>query len=365
MQKTDKPFLIIVGLLLVGGFLIFNSASLGLLTEGSEKFSQVTFNQIVLGLFGGLIACLVTWKTDYRVWKKYALLIFIVGLLVNILLLIPGIGLAHGGAKRWIDLGFFSFQPSEILKLGFLIYVSAWLASAKDRIQTFSHGLLPFGVILSIPAILLLLQPDTDTLAVLLITGLSMFLAGGGRWKHFFYIITISLIGLFMVAIMRPYVMERILTFINPERDPQGSSYQIQQSLIAIGSGGIFGRGFGKSVQKFNFLPEPIGDSIFAVMSEEFGFVGSVGLIILFLAFAIRGLTISTRAPDTFGGLLTLGIVILIVSQSFINIGAMLGVLPLTGIPLLFVSHGGTALFMTLAEVGIVLNISKHARKTG
>lgn len=363
MKATDKPFLIITLLLVVSGFLIFNSASLGLLTQGGEKFSQVTFNQIVFGLMGGLVACLVTWKVDYNIWRKYSLLIFGMGLILNILLFVPGLGLAHGGAKRWLDFGLFSFQPSELLKIAFIIYSAAWIASARDRIDTFWGGLVPFSLILLIPAILLLLQPDTDTLVVVFITGISMFVAGGGKWKHAGTLVLAACIGLAVVAFVRPYVMERILTFINPDRDPLGSSYQIQQSLIAIGSGGIFGRGFGKSVQKFNFLPEPIGDSIFAVMSEEFGFVGSLSLILLFVAFAIRGGTIGARAPDSFGGLLSLGIVILIVSQSFINIGAMLGVLPLTGIPLLFVSHGGTALFITLAEVGIVLNVSKRMRE--
>lgn len=149
---------------------------------------------------------------------------------------------------------------------------------------------------------------------------------------------------------------------LDPSRDALGSGYQIQQSLIAIGSGGIFGRGFGQSIQKFNFLPEPIGDSIFAVASEEFGFIGAVGLISLFLFFALRGFKVVSRVPETFGMLLGVGIITLIISQSFINIGSMLGVLPLTGIPLIFVSHGGTAMLFALAEVGIVLNISKSQR---
>ena len=157
--------------------------------------------------------------------------------------------------------------------------------------------------------------------------------------------------------------MSRITTFISPEKNSQGSGYQIQQSLIAIGSGGMFGRGFGQSIQKFNVLPEPIGDSIFAVASEEFGFVGAISIIILFIFFTLRGLKIAGQVPDTFGRLMVVGIVILIVSQAFVNIGAMVGVLPLSGITLPFISHGGTALFMTLAEVGIVLNISKNKKK--
>jgi len=361
-RTVDKPFLIIVLILIIGGFLIFSSASLGLLTQGSEKFSQVTFNQTVLGLVGGMIFGLITWKFDYRIWRKYALLIFIFAIILNILLFIPGLGISHGGARRWIDLGFISFQTSEILKIGFIIYLAAWLSSIKEKVSDLYLGLLPFCVLLVVPAVLLMLQPDTDTLAILFMTSLAMFFTAGGKWRHVLLLVVVGLLALGAIALSHPYVMQRITTFLNPEQDPLGASYQIQQSLIAIGSGGTFGRGFGKSLQKFNnFLPEPIGDSIFAVMAEEFGFVGSVGLIFLFIAFAIRGFMISVRAPDSFGGLLTLGIVILIVSQSFINIGAMLGVLPLSGIPLLFVSHGGTALFITLAEVGIILNISKQS----
>jgi len=165
-----------------------------------------------------------------------------------------------------------------------------------------------------------------------------------------------------VVAFTRPYIRDRLVTFINPTRNLQGSSYQLNQSLIAIGSGQMFGRGFGQSVQKFNFLPEPIGDSIFAVMAEEFGFVGSTLLIFLYIFFTFRGMRIAMNSPDAFGGLLAFGIVILIVTQSFFNIGAMVGLLPISGIPLLFFSHGGTALFMTLAEVGIVLNISRFQK---
>jgi cell division protein FtsW len=169
----------------------------------------------------------------------------------------------------------------------------------------------------------------------------------------------VGVIGITALALSRPYVMQRINTFFHPEANSQGSSYQIQQSLIAIGSGGIFGRGFGQSVQKFNFLPEPIGDSIFAVEAEEFGFVGAVLLVLLYVFFAVRGLKIASQTSDSFGRLLVVGIVIMIVAQAFVNIGAMLGVLPLSGITLPFVSHGGTSLFITLVEVGIILSVSK------
>jgi cell division protein FtsW len=173
----------------------------------------------------------------------------------------------------------------------------------------------------------------------------------------------IGAMGIGVLAIERPYLMSRFTTFLNPGQNSLTSGYQIEQSLIAVGSGGLTGRGFGQSIQKFNFLPEPIGDSIFAVASEEFGFIGAVGIVLLFVFFAFRGLKIAGRVPDNYGRLITVGIVIMIVSQAFVNIGAMVGILPLSGIPLPFISHGGTALFMTLAEIGIVLNVSKSMRK--
>ncbi len=209
-----------------------------------------------------------------------------------------------------------------------------------------------------------MLQPDTGSVLVIAVAGLAMFVTAGGRWRDVFIAGLIGIIFLAGLAYSRPYIFDRIETFIKPGEDLQGSSYQLNQSLIAIGSGQIFGRGFGQSVQKFNYLPEPIGDSIFAVAAEEWGFVGSTVLIFLFLAFAIRGLKIATWSSDIFGGLLATGIVILITVQSLVNIASMLGVFPLTGMPLLFVSHGGTALFFAMAEVGIILNISKQRQLT-
>jgi cell division protein FtsW len=189
--------------------------------------------------------------------------------------------------------------------------------------------------------------------------GLAIFVSAGGKWRYVGLMVLAGIIGIAFLAYTRPYLRERIQTFITPYANPQGSSYQIQQSLIAIGSGGLFGRGFGQSVQKFNFLPEPIGDSIFAVAAEEFGFVGAVILITVFVFFATRGLKIASRVSDPFGRLVVVGIVIMIISQAFVNIGAMLGVIPLSGITLPFVSHGGSSLFITLLEVGIILSISK------
>ncbi len=361
--KVDIPFLISICILVVAGYLIFASASLGLLSKQAVKYANVAFNQTFFGLFFGSIACIITSQIDYKFYRKWSFWIFVISVLTTLLVFIPGIGVSHGGANRWIYIAGVSFQPSELLKIAFVIFFSAWMAKVKEKAETFKYGFLPFAILVGVVALVLLSQPDTDTFLITVVAGLGIFLSAGGKWKYIFISFIIGLIGLTGLAMSKPYIMNRINTFINPSENSLGSGYQIQQSLIAIGSGGFFGRGFGQSIQKFNVLPEPIGDSIFAVAGEEFGFIGTTFLILLFIFFSFRGLKIAGRVPDTFGRLTVVGIVIMIVSQAFVNIGAMVGVLPLSGITLPFVSHGGTALFMTLAEVGIVLNISKAQRK--
>lgn len=360
-SRVDKPFLVSVLILALGGFFIFTSASLGLLARDGAVFSSIALNQ-ALGLALGLIAFFITSKINYKFWRKNAFYLFLFAIIINLLLFIPGLGFNHGGATRWLDLGTFSFQPSELLKIGFIIYFAAWLSGVKEKIETFKYGLVPFLLIIGVLALLLLAQSDTDTLAVIFLTGLGMLIAGGARARDIIILGLISILAFAMVVATRPYIMDRIKTFLNPKDDPQGSSYQIQQSLIAIGSGEVLGRGFGQSVQKFSYLPEPIGDSIFAVAAEEFGFVGCLAIILLFLFFGFRGLKIGGKTPDVFGKMLTVGIVVLVLTESFMNIAAMLGLIPLSGMPLLFVSHGGTALLIVLAEVGIILNISKSTK---
>ena len=315
---------------------------------------------MVLGLFLGTIAMITASRMDAKIWKYSAFWFLLVAIVLNIVVLMPSIGFEHAGARRWIKLGTISLQTSEILKLAFVLYFAAWAASVKDKIKTFHWGFLPLLILFVVSSVLLLQQPDTDNLVLIFIAGLSMFLAAGGQWRYILLVVLAGLIGIVFLATMRPYVMQRITTFLNPQADSLGASYQIQQSLIAIGSGELFGRGFGQSVQKFTYLPEPVGDSIFAVAAEEFGFVGGLFLIIIFVLFAARGLKIAAHAPSSFGRLAVVGIVIMIVFQAFVNIGAMLGVVPLSGITLPFVSHGGTSLFITLFEVGIVLSISRH-----
>lgn len=360
MKRTfDKPFLIAVIVLSVVGFFIFTSASLGLLVKNEARFTAIATNQFLFGICLGWAALFVTYKIPFTFWKKWSLVLFIVSILLTLLVFVPGLGMRHGGALRWISIGGFSFQPSEALKLGYIFYLGAFLAKHKQKLANPLFGLVPFCLISLVVAIILGLQPDNDTLLMTVLAGFSMFFIAGARKKDILILGLIAVIGLATIFATRPYVRERIMTFFNPGENALSSGYQIQQSMIAIGSGGLLGKGFGQSTQKFSFLPEPIGDSIFAVASEEFGFLGSVLIVGLFVFFAFRGLKIAKHSQDDFGRLITLGIVILIITGSFINISAMLGIIPLSGTPLLFISHGGSALFITLAMTGIVLNVSK------
>lgn len=349
-------------MIVVGGFFIFSSASLGLLARGGAQFSSVAFSQLFFGIGLGTFALIALSNVSYRMYRPYATYIFAGALLLTLLVFVPGIGMEFGGATRWLSIGGFSFQPSEFLKLASIIFFAAWLSKARAHIGEYRQGLLPFGAFMGVIGLVLLAQPDTDTFLVIAVSGTAMYLAAGAKWRDIAIMGGILAVGVLLLALMRPYLMERFLTFLDPSADPQGSGYQIQQSLIAVGSGEWFGRGFGQSIQKFNYLPEPIGDSIFSVAAEEFGFVGSSLIVLAFVFFAFRGFRIAGKSPDLFGGLIVVGIVIMVVSQSFINIGSMLGVVPLTGMPLLFISHGGTALLFALAAVGIVLNISKYAK---
>ena len=363
MRHTlDRTLLILTIILVILGFLIFSSASLGLLAREGARFSSVALNQILFGVIGGGIALFITSTIHYRWWRQYAFYIFGACLLLTLTVFIPGVGFEHGGARRWINIGPFTLQPAEFLKIAFTIYVATWLSGMKGHIQTFLKGTVPFTLLLILVGVPLLLQPDTDTYLIMVAAALGMFITAGGKTRDVSLMVVTGILLLVILVFTRPYIKDRIETFINPSLDPQGSGYQIKQSLIAIGSGGLLGRGFGQSIQKFEYLPEPIGDSIFAVYAEEFGFAGSVVLILLFVGFALRGYRIATHAPDLFGMLLVIGIITVIIAQVFLNIAAMLALAPLSGLPLPFISHGGTALFATLAAVGIVLNVSKHQR---
>ena len=360
--RIDKPLIAIIATLVVGGVFVFVSAALGLLARGETHTSSVVFNHLILGLGLGLVALLITSLVEYRTWRKYSPYIFGAGLLVTALVFVPDIGFVHGGGRRWIELFGITFQPSEALKIASILLAATYFSALKNKINTW-RGIAGCIGILALPAALLISQPDIGTLGIIVISVVAVYLAAGARWRDLAILGLVGLLMLALLAFTRPYMLDRITTFINPSDNPHAEGYQIKQSLIAIGSGGFFGRGFGQGVQKFTYLPEPMGDSIFAVAAEEFGFVGGVGLIALFLALALRGFSIATRTPDMFGALAAVGIAVYFVSEAFINIAAMIGIAPLTGIPLTFISQGGSAMLVSLGTAGILLNISRRSSK--
>lgn len=344
----------------LAGFVVFLSASLGLLTQEGVSFGTVAAKQsISLGI--GIVAFFVLSKIKYSLFRKSAFFVLLGAIIINLLLFVPGLALFHGGASRWIDIGSFTFQPSELLKVAAIIYFAAWIQHVKGKIDDIKHGLLPYMVITGILCGLLLVQKDTDTLFIVAFTGMVMFMIGGMPIRHLLLAGLALSILIVAVVFFRPYAWARVQTFFHQSRDTQGASYQINQSLIAIGSGELYGRGFGQSIQKFGYLPQPTDDSIFAVAAEEFGFVGSVALVLIYLLFAASCFRIASRAPDSFASFTAIGLATLVITESFLNISAMLGLVPLSGVPLLFVSHGGSALIITLAAAGIVGNISKYS----
>jgi cell division protein FtsW len=301
-------------------------------------------------------------RIDYTFWKPYTPYFFAGAMLLSLATLIPGIGTELKGASRWIIIGGISFQPVEILKFATVMFLAAVYAAKVKTTSTLKGGLYPLLFVAGSAALILILQPDTDGVVMILLASVAMLFAAGGRVAHLLVLALLGVLALGVLVLERPYLLERFSTFVNHESDPQGAGWQIQQSLIAVGSGQLSGRGFGQSLEKFSYLPEPIGDSIFAVAAEEFGFIGATVLVLLFSAFGILGLRIAARAPDPFGALLAVGLVVLIVGQSFINMASAVGLIPISGLPLIFVSHGGTALAIALAEVGILLSISRKMK---
>ncbi len=338
------------------------SAFLGPAAEKAKNFYSALSRQLVIGILGGGLLLFLASRVPYRFWQKIALPLFLGTFFLTALVFEPHIGILHGGARRWIGIGSLSFQPSELLKFGFIVYLSAWLVSRKKEVSSFKSGLFPFLVIIAFVAVLLIMEPNISTLLLISFTAISLFFIAGGRFKQIAIAAAIGAAIFTAAVFLKPYLMSRIEVFLNPGENTQGAGYQLNQAEIAIGSGGILGKGFGMSIQKFNYLPEPTGDSIFAIIGEEFGFIGTSSLIILFLIFLYRGVLISSRAPDDFGRLLGSGIVIMIVAQPFMNIAAMTSLFPLMGLPLLFISQGGSALALTLLEVGVLLNISKYRK---
>lgn len=363
-KHVDRPLALLLVMLVAGGALIFASAAFGLLARGNGGMSSVFFSHLVLGIGVGLVGLFITATVDYRVWRRFAPYLFGLAILLTSLVFVPHIGAMHGGGRRWIVLFGMSFQPSETLKLCGVIMAAAYFAAIRSKITTLRYGVGGFFAILAIPALILVAQPDLGTFGVVAVGVFAVYWIAGARVRDIALITVVMLLVLGVIAFAKPYARQRIVTFLDPSQGSQTQGYQIRQSLIAVGSGGFLGHGFGQGLQKFTYLPEPMGDSIFAVAGEELGFVGAVAIIITFLLFALRGLSIATHAIDPFGACMAAGISTYLVVEAFINIASMLGVAPLTGIPLTFVSQGGSAMLVSLTSAGVLLNISRFQRST-
>jgi len=361
--QSDQILLFTVFILLVFGLVMIASAGVA---YSKIRFDDAYFffkRQLLFGVLPGLIILYLTQKINYTFWKKISFPLFILSIALLTLVFIPGIGSKLYGASRWIQLGGFSFQPSEMLKFSLILYLAAWLESRGEKIKDFFEGLTPFLMVMGIVSFLLIKQPNMGTLGVIIFIALIMFFISGSNLWHIFLMGMAGMIAFFILIKTESYRLNRFLVFLHPELDPRGIGYQINQALLAIGSGGIWGVGLGKSLQKFNYLPEPTGDSIFAIIGEELGFLGCSLTLLLFTILVFRGLRIVKLAPDRFSRLVATGITAWIIIQAFVNISAISGLMPLTGVPLPFISYGGTSLVFLLAGTGILLNISKHLKE--
>jgi len=373
--QIDYWILSVVGILLILGILVLAGVSANFSQERFGNTTYFLFHQILFGIGPGLLLGFIAFRLPLEFFKKISGYLMLFAIFLMLLVFVPVLGIISGGASRWINLGFGTFQPSEFLKLAFIIYFAAWLInpakrekfikdrnqigkSLKDRLKNEAMGLLPFGLVLAIIVFLLLTQSDMSTLIVFLAVAVVMYWSANTPLWHTGAIITICLFAIFLMVKFAPYRIKRLLVFLNPNLDPMGMGYQLKQIMIAIGSGGIFGLGLGESVQKFGFIPQTMADSIFAIYAEELGFIGTSFLVILYGLILWRGFIIFRSSKDSFIRFLAVGISFWICFQAFFNISAMTGILPLTGIPLPFISYGGSHIMMELAAIGLLLNVS-------
>jgi len=373
-KKAKTPDLILLGLcvaLLFFGIFILASVSAAFSLQKTGSTSFFLNHQLLFGLLPGLLCAALAYALPLKFLKRWSVIILLFSILVLGLVFMPGIGGKLGGATRWISLGPITFQPSEFLKVGFILYLASWLTTriqkreenpTFDKLKGLTETLLPFIVIISVLSLFLILQPDIGTLGVIGIISIIMYFSASTPLWHTLLLMGAGAGALLLHIRLAPYRLSRVAVFLDPSLDPLGQGYQLKQALIGIGSGGLFGVGLGLSLQKFGILPEPISDSVFAVFAEETGFLGASLLILLFIAFAWRSIVIAKRIKDPFGKLIIVGIASWITIQAFVNIGSMLGLLPLTGIPLPFISYGGSALIAELIGLGLMLNISRYTR---
>lgn len=359
LENVDRPFLLAVLILIVFGLVAVSSASAVLSYERFGHNNYYFFRQIAWGGVG-LAALYFFSRIDYHFWKKWNRPVMLAGILLLGLVLLPGVGFEVGGSRSWFNTGLFLIQPSEFVKLALIFYLASWFERKKGAETNFWFGILPSLLVVGFAMGLLVLEPDIGMAAMFGAIMLAVFFATGVRWQYLLGMLLAGAAGLWIVIKTSPSRAARIITFLDPSLDPRGIGYHINQALLAIGSGGLWGYGFGLSRQKHKFLPEPIGDSIFAIMAEELGFVRVMILVLLFAFLTFRGLRIAQEAPDKFGQLVAIGLVSWIGLQALINIGSISGVMPLTGITLPFISYGGSSLLALCIGAGILLNISRQ-----
>jgi len=311
----------------------------------------------------GFIGMVVVSKIDYRLYKKYATSFLVASFIMLILVLIPGIGMVRGGARSWIGIGAFSLQPSEFMKLALIIFLAKFMANNPNETKTFKGGIMPMMAVVLLVFGVIMLQPDFGSGMVITAGAILMFFLCGVPLKYFIYFMLAGLAGIAGLIVSAPYRLARITSYLDPLSDPLGSGFQILQSLYAITPGGILGHGIGNSIQKYYYLPEPQTDFIFAIVAEEVGFVGAMFLLLLFLCFFARLVYLSFRHEDLFAKYVILGVASVLCVQVMINVGVVIGLLPVTGITLPFMSYGGSSLTITLLSMGVILNISRSISK--
>ena len=359
MTKSSGLFLLVTFILLGFGLVAIYSTS-AIFAE--ERFGDSFFflRRQLLWTSLGLVAMLAAWRVKYELIRTLGKPLLFLTLTLLILVLLPQFGREVGGAQRWLRIGGFSFQPSELGKLALLIYLADYLARKQDRIKSLSRGFFPPLLVVGGMVGLIFLQPDMGTGLFLGMVFLILLFVAGVRIIHLTGLALSSLPVLYFLIVGAGYRLRRILTFLDPGKDPLGAGFQITQSFLALGLGGMRGVGLGESRQKLFYLPAAHTDFIFSIVGEELGFLGTVSLIILFLVFLWAGMRIASQAPDLFGYLLGVGITLTIVLQAIINIGVATGTLPTTGIPLPFISFGGSSLLFSLVGVGLLLNIARQ-----
>ncbi len=346
--------LAIAALLCLGLLMVFSASQLTVPGDPSYWFRR----QLIWAALG-LVALTITARLDYHTWRPFSLLAML--LTLGLLLIVLIAGHTAYGAQRWLSLGLFSFQPSELAKLSLTLYIAGWLARKGHDVATFTYGLIPFALVTGLVLVLVVLQNDMGTAVIIAILAFAMFFTAGANLLHLLPTLALGAIGLVLLIAHSGFRRARVDAFLHPL--PPGcsaaASYQVCQGLISLGSGGIFGRGLGDSLQKAGYLPNPFTDSIFAVIGEELGLAGCVLVVALFALLAFRGFRAGRRAPDTYGALLACGITCWLLVQALVNVGSVVDAIPFTGVPLPFVSFGGSSLVTSLAAVGILLNISR------